>query len=341
MTNGNNKNFEVIRKYFKNGCLNQYDTLLSLLHHRLPYLKNAGIILKLYQSSAIAVTTNSKNIQINSYQANYNHAIAMKNYLEKKISKYVTGVFLHGSLGTNELVQYSDFDALVILNHSTFNSKQSLINVATTLKKSERIMQKMDPLQHHGWFVLTEKELDDFPTRYFPPSLFEYAKCLIGNNRFQIHYQNPANDTRLQLFKSYCNHLLSNINRIEQNLNYYEVKSLLSGFMLLPSVYLQLNSPEGVFKKDSFNLLKGALRQEEYEIMNQVSEIRANWVYQPPMMYKIILSLNSFAINHFFKKKASGKIPTPLKKKLLEMRPLMTTFIQTLLTKANHEVQTD
>ena len=202
-------------------------------------------------------------------------------------------------------------------------------------------MQKMDPLQHHGWFVLTEKELDDFPTRYFPPSLFEYAKCLIGNNRFQIHYQNPANDTRLQLFISYCNHLLSNINRIEQNLNYYEVKSLLSGFMLLPSVYLQLNSPEGVFKKDSFNLLKGALRQEEYEIMNQVSEIRANWVYQPPMMYKIILSLNSFAINHFFKKKASGKIPTPLKKKLLDMRPLMTTFIQTLLTKANHEVQTD
>ena len=114
MTNGNSKNFEVIRKYFKNGCLNQYDTLLSLLHHRLPYLKNAGIILKLYQSSAIAVTNNSKNIQINSYQANYNHAIAMKNYLEKKISKYVTGVFLHGSLGTNELVQYSDFDALVI-----------------------------------------------------------------------------------------------------------------------------------------------------------------------------------------------------------------------------------
>ena len=56
------------------------------------------------------------------------------------------------------------------------------------------------------------------------------------------------------------------------------------------------------FKKDSFNLLKGALRQEEYEIMNQVSEIRANWVYQPPMLYKIILSLNSFALNHFFKK---------------------------------------
>ncbi|HNC34362.1 MAG TPA: hypothetical protein PLZ26_09625, partial [Bacteroidia bacterium] len=90
MTTGNSNHFEVIRKYFKNGCLNQYDTLLSLLHYRIPYLKNAGIILKLYQSSKIAVTTNSKNIQINNYQANYQHAIAMKNYLDKKINKYVT-----------------------------------------------------------------------------------------------------------------------------------------------------------------------------------------------------------------------------------------------------------
>ncbi|MFN8234788.1 MAG: hypothetical protein U0X89_01515 [Bacteroidia bacterium] len=341
MTTGNSNHFEVIRKYFKNGCLNQYDTLLSLLHYRIPYLKNAGIILKLYQSSKIAVTTNSKNIQINNYQANYQHAIAMKNYLDKKINKYVTGVFLHGSLGTNELVQYSDFDALIILNQSTFDSKKSIINVATTLKKSERIMQKMDPLQHHGWFVLTEKELDDFPTSYFPPSLFEQAKCLMGKNKFQIHFQNPSNVTKLQLFKSFCNHLLSNINRIEQNLNYYEVKSLLSGFMLLPSVYLQLNSLEGVFKKESFNLLKGTLCQEEYEIMNQVSEIRANWDYQPPMLYKIILSLNSSAINNFFKKTNSGKIPTSLRSILLDMRPAMTNFIQTLLTKAKHEVQID
>ncbi len=134
---------------------------------------------------------------------------------------------------------------------------------------------------------------------------------------------------------------MNNLNRIEQNLNFYEVKSLLSGFMLLPSVYLQLTSPEGIFKKDSFDLLKQKLSDEEYEIMNQVSEIRANWAYQSPMLYKIILSLNSSAINNFFKKTNSGKIPTSLRSILLDMRPAMTNFIQTLLTKAKHEVQID
>ena len=341
MTEGNIKNFEIIRKYFKNGCLKHSDILLSLLHYRLPYLKNAGIILKLYKSSSTAVATYSKDITISRYQANCSHAIVMKLYITKKINKFISGAFLHGSLGTNELVNYSDFDALIILNHSTFHSKQTLVKVATTLKKSERIMQEMDPLQHHGWFVITEMELDDFPINYFPPSLFEHAKCLIGNNAFQIHYQKPTITTKLHLFYSYCNHLMNNLNRIEQNLNFYEVKSLLSGFMLLPSVYLQLTSPEGIFKKDSFDLLKQKLSDEEYEIMNQVSEIRANWAYQSPMLYKIILSLNSSAINNFFKKTTSGKIPISLRSILLDMRPAMTNFIQTLLTKAKHEVQID
>jgi len=56
----------------------------------------------------------------------------MKLYITKKINKFISGAFLHGSLGTNELVNYSDFDALIILNHSTFHSKQSLVKVATT-----------------------------------------------------------------------------------------------------------------------------------------------------------------------------------------------------------------
>ena len=341
MTTKNSKHFEVVRKYFKNGCLNQSDVLLSLIHYRLPYLKNAGSILKLYNSYSTEVSSCSKSILVSNYQINYSHALAMKQYLNEKLNKFILGAFLHGSLGTNELVHYSDFDALVILNHSVFQSKQTLNKAAIALKKSEQIMQNMDPLQHHGWFVITEKELDNFPINYFPPSLFEHAKCMIGENTFQIKYNNLSALNQLQSFNSYCSHLLNNIKRIEQNLNYYEVKSLLSGFMLLPSIYLQLKNPEGIFKKESFSLINKSLGDKEYEVMNQVSDIRAKWDYQPSLLYKILLSLNLTSLNYFYKKKASGRIPVSLKNSLIDMRPAMTKFIQTLLSKAKHEVQTD
>ena len=75
--------------------------------------------------------------------------------------------------------------------------------------------------------------------------------------------------------------------------------------------------------------------------MNQVSDIRAKWDYQPSLLYKILLSLNLTSLNYFYKKKASGRIPVSLKNSLIDMRPAMTKFIQTLLSKAKHEVQTD
>ena len=54
-------------------------------------------------------------------------------------------------------IKYSDFDALVIIADATFESANTLAKLCQELNQLSQHFYQYDPLQHHGWFVLTEK----------------------------------------------------------------------------------------------------------------------------------------------------------------------------------------
>jgi len=93
---------------------------------------------------------------------------------------------VHGSLGTYDNISYSDFDALVILRDSAFENVSTLIEVAEVLTKCQKHMRHFDPLQHHGWFVLTEYDLINYCEAYFPIALFNYAKSISSRKRIKL-----------------------------------------------------------------------------------------------------------------------------------------------------------
>ena len=57
---------------------------------------------------------------------------------------------IHGSLGTDEDIAYSDFDALVIIRQIAFRDPRLLADICQKLTDLQRIMFLQDPLQHHG-----------------------------------------------------------------------------------------------------------------------------------------------------------------------------------------------
>lgn len=108
--------------------------------------------------------------------------------------------------------------------------------------------------------------------------------------------------------------------------------------MLLPAIYLQIKHPEGVFKKESFDLLRKELTAAEYQVMDDVSGIRSEWNYIPTKRYKnLLLSDNAF-MYHYFHKKWSGNIPAWLATKLNQLKPEMLRFVKTLTAKTENEV---
>jgi hypothetical protein len=332
------KTHDLITTYFKTGCLKKTDRIYQLINFRLPYIINAGRILKAYQLQAIQQGERTKHFSISSCNQINEAASEMQQFIQSKLNDVILSAYLHGSLGTNELINYSDFDGIVILNHQTFATTKSLYRTAILLKQSELIMKKMDPLQHHGWFIATDKDLTNFPVSYFPPALFKHCCCIHGDSELTVSYAPPSKDEAVNNFKKHCRHLLSNLNNENYLTNYYDLKSLLSGFMLLPSFYLQIKNTEGVFKKDSFELLRQQLSVKEYEVMDVVSELRQHWRYHPSALLRLLLRINNHTLNYFFWKKYSGKLTPQLKAKMLDLKPGMKVFIETLLKRCDHEI---
>ena len=330
------ENQDVILKYFKNGCLSKGDILLASLLKTIPYRLRAKQISGIFSRENFMPSPDSTavTIQIPKYSGSNPCALQLKKFIEEKLSSHLIGAYAHGSVGTGEEVAYSDFDGFVIIKNTSLSDPKKLENVAFLLNESEKIMTAMDPLQHHGWFILTENDLKDYPEHYLPHQLWEYAKTLFGDTKLTVHVNTKMDSSGyLKAYSKFSVHLMRNIKSLNFLRNNYDLKSVLSGFMLLPSIYLQAKNGKGVFKKHSFEALKNEIGQE-YDIMDEVSAIRKNWHYRPSKLYKKILWRKPFLLSYLFKKRLSGKPSVELMQQLNpRFISRMKSLIQTLDSK--------
>jgi predicted nucleotidyltransferase len=231
-----------------------------------------------------------RNVQIGPYKGQNEHVHRMMSFLSEHLKDDLIGAYVHGSLGTGEEIAYSDFDALVILKLEVFELTERLARVARKLNRARKIMLDYDPLEHHGWFVLTELDLKFYCDAYFPVELFQYAKSLFDNKglELEISSRESSFETR-KAFEKMAETVIKKIENQQYPVNMYQLKSLLSQFMLLPTLYLQAKNGKGVFKKESFDKAKIDFDSADWSIMDEVSNIRANWNYGISALKKRIM----------------------------------------------------
>ncbi len=303
----------LLVQYFKNGCLDQSDKLLSIFFPSIPFNKNAGKISEAFNK----IEEPFKNFdvithEIENYSGKNGHAKKIADFLKRKIHYDLIGAYIHGSVATSEEISYSDFDGFVILKNEVFSDVDRIKRAAKVLKLSEQIMFEMDPLQHHGWFVLTESDLKNYPEYYFPHELFYYSKCLFGENKIIIHLNKSGFKNEFHTsFNNMTQGILKKLDDRKFLKNYYSFKNLMSEFMLIPCFYLQAKTGNGIFKKFSFEKVKNELK-EKYTVMDEISALRANWNYQPPSFYSSIKNNRSSISMLFPSKKFSGSLPASI-----------------------------
>lgn len=325
----------LIRNYFKNGCLSKSDKLLALFFPKLVFSLNAKKIIPFAKSSSISAKEISETVSvtIEDYPYNNKHVIALGIFLQQNLKDDLAGAYVHGSLGTNELIAYSDFDALVIIKDHVFQDEKKFIRVATKLKEAEKFMYSLDPLQHHGWFVLAESDLSNYNNHYFPVELFTHAKSIFatGLKKFEItidddlYFQSP--------FIGLCKIIERTTAHQKCPETLYELKTLLSGFMLLPALYVQQRDGKAVFKKFSFEKAKNDFTDGEWKIMNDVSAIRQQWNQKNVLLqYEKIAA--RFAIIPFLAKFFRAKVTKDLKQKInKDFLKRMIQLTETMRTK--------
>ena len=205
-------------------------------------------------------------------------ALFMRNWLQNHLKNDLVCALLHGSLGSEEIINYSDFDALVIIRKAVIDDFERLSHVALKLHQARKYMYMQDALQHHGWFVLPEDALLAWDEFYFPLDILRNARNLLSQNylTLKISTSNLSSESHTGLEK-----ILNLIERQAQHgkclTNLYQLKSFISKILLVPALMVQAKTGFGVFKKASFPLGQEIMHPDAWSVIEVATEIRANW----------------------------------------------------------------
>lgn len=284
--------------------------------------------------NAIAIDNRDTiKVRVEPYAGKNSFVIKMKNFLISHIKDELTDALIHGSLGNYDENNYSDFDALIIIGNDVLLNTARLTRTIKKLNEARKIMLQCDPLQHHGWFILTEGELKNFNESYFPPVLFNYAKSLLYEHSYDLSLTLSGDKNYIHEFNTLVEGLLKLLPQKGSIKNLYQLKSVLSRFMLLPTLYFQAKYKKGIFKKDSFAEVKKEFINSEWKVMDEISQVRKEWnPCLTSFQRKIIL--NNYFISHKILSPFYPRIPLYLKDKLEnELFPKMNIFAELMLKK--------
>ncbi len=267
----------LLGKYFDGGWLNISDGLISVLFPNFILEKNASKIMATFRQRDLSANAEHRqHLYIPIYDGNNLHVKSIMELL-KSVESDLVAAIVHGSIATNEMINYSDFDGLIIIRDEVFKDKDRLIKLAKVTHESRRIMHQIDPLQHHGWFVLAECDLKDYPLNFLPLEVLAYSKLLIPSTGLELEVSIKSKADYYGPVKTLCRRIRKVAQVGNRPRTIYQLKSILSEFMMLPTLYIQARDQRGIFKKFSFTAAAADFNQSTWSIMDEVSQMRAEW----------------------------------------------------------------
>ncbi|MDA8824348.1 hypothetical protein N9N17_00445 [Schleiferiaceae bacterium] len=215
-------------------------------------------------------------LRIPTYKGDLDLIKALEQLVRTGFSELFEAVLAHGSVGTNEVIKYSDFDGLLIVKDEYFGTKK----LAEFQKRSMDLINQFDPLQHHGWFMLKASHLEHLNPTYLPPEVLENASVIWPPQdlEFEIQIQSDVD------WKKPAATILQSLDRKLENyqapIGMFNLKSWLSEIMLVPTLIYQAKHKEGIFKRESFAAVEDLYTKEAWRVINTATEIRAEWEYK-------------------------------------------------------------
>ncbi|MFM7217726.1 MAG: hypothetical protein ACKO1U_06885 [Bacteroidota bacterium] len=239
---------------------------------------------------------------------------ALRIFLEP-VAADLTTVLVHGSQADGHTTGYSDLDALVILSDEVFTDTRRLARVARQLSAARKFMFLIDPLQHHGWFVMTARDLSAYPENVLPFSALADARVLLGAEALGV--TQPVVDGfvyRTEAFRT-MSRMTLRLSEGYRPQTAYAAKSFLSECMMLPVLYQQARDRKGCSKKDSFSSVSVDFSPEDWSVVEELTSIRQQWEYRPPAVLRPVL-LSTSAWSWELRKRIPLPIPAKVARRL-------------------------
>ena len=265
-------------RFLERGFSEDHEALVSYLLPNFTLRKNAAKIFSALSTSSASTINALEKIIIEKYQGADQTTLAISDLLNSIHHPALYAAIVHGSIATDEIISYSDFDGLLIIDTTKINSPESLISLRKLIVRSELLLRNRDALQHHGWMLLLKDDLLNYPDDTLPLVMIKYGKVIFPSNDLSLGLSIDQN--KMNYSKSFLRLSSSIEKKITEKLflqNYYSFKNLLSEVLLLPTVYLQALNKKPIFKRDSFVEIKTCFTEEQLICISDASALRTSW----------------------------------------------------------------
>ena len=262
---------------------------------------------------------NEGRIIIPSYQGNENIVFQIRRLVQNGYADLFRAVIVHGSVGSNDVIDYSDFDGLLVVKDEYMTSQ----DLKDFEKASLRLIYSFDVTEHHGWFKISSSQLKEYPQSYLPKEALDDSALIYP------HSEGLILDYKLEEYTDYISPLKSLIASLEkelkrykclENINVYQLKSFLSKVMLIPAMYYAAVNKRGISKKHSFSAGKEYFESEQWHCIVVSSTIRRHWSFKGRFGFEWLMTIP----NHYTRS-ISKRILFP-KLKIKEVELLDTRF---------------
>ena len=215
-------------------------------------------------------------------------------FVNERMSHYVSHFFLHGSLATRDYSKgWSDVDTLVVVSKQTITDPIALKQFRELCLDAHLWLLAIDPLQHHGFIIVTDLDLEGYPSTFLPPAVLDYAVSMLSGadeitfkqreshqdaidgflNRYHVFAR--AAETGLFGHHAYRGEYLKGEFQNAHN-GMYQFKYFLESIMNLPAYFLEIQGAP-CYKRDSFTSCRPLVPQDAWTIIEKASDVRRQW----------------------------------------------------------------
>jgi hypothetical protein len=181
-------------------------------------------------------------------------------------------VFVHGSWADNSRTAFSDLDDFIIVEDDYFETAQAV------LKEIEMKFQQIDPIQHHGHWLIKKSKLLDYDNSFMPLFILNESICLKGKNYFPGHINRQLTlDGTIGRIINTCRNIESFFRlHADNKLNIYNLKKFVGSIALLPAMIYQLRGIEKG-KRNAIENAEKIFSEKSLLLLQWATDLRNNW----------------------------------------------------------------
>jgi hypothetical protein len=239
--------------------------------------KNASMVKVGIPPSSISIVTSPIALKIKPLETPDRVSAKIQSVLLHENHHALVAALAHGSIGTCEIVNYSDYDGILIIDESKLTSEDEILKLRKLIGKTSVMMREQDALQHHGWQIIFQSDMLQYSDSDFPLVTLENSKSIFPNSDITLTIGLDTQQDYEKGLKLVGQSILKKLYTQSYLRNFYSFKNFVSEVLLIPALYVQAKTNKSVFKRESFALARTLDHSIDWTIIDSFSELRATW----------------------------------------------------------------